>query len=200
VLGERPLLPAGPDVEDRAGGVDRQRLEVAPVAVDPGLDHDLPVVVLRGDRDAERADPAVRHARAALRLQAGASAVGVLEQGAAGEDAVAQVQHAPVLDDRARVDVEPHPVDVHGGVQPVRAVDQVDHRDLVAVVDAAQERARQLPEVALLEAPARAEPAVADGEDRLVVVRARPVESLGAEPGLLDQPGAVGHRGHDFSP
>ena len=162
VLGAGPLLPPGLRREHRALRVERQPLEVAPVAVDPGLDPDLRRVVLRGDLDAQRADPAVGHARAAQRLQAGPAAVGVLEDGGPRQEPVPQVQRAVVVDDPAGVDVEADPVDEHGGVEPVRGVDQVDHRDVVAVVDAGQERARQLAEVALLQASAGAEPAVAD--------------------------------------
>ena len=67
-------------------------------------------------------------------------------------------------DDGAGVDVEADPADEDGGVHPVRDVDQVDHRDVVAVVDAVEERPRQLPSVALLQTCPGAEPAVPDRE------------------------------------
>ena len=90
-------------------------------------------------------------------------------------------------DDRAGVHVEADPADEDRGVHPVRAVDQVDHRDVVAVVDAGQERARQRPQVALLQAPPGAEPAVPDREQGLVEVRPLPVE-----PGFLHHPSVGG--------
>ncbi len=188
VLRPRPLLPPGPRREHRALRVHGQPFEVAPVAVDPGLDPDLGVVVLRRDLHPQGADPAVGHARAAHRLQPGAAAPAVLEDRGPGEQAVVQVQGAVVRDDGDRVDVEPDPVDEHGRVHPVRGVDQVDHGDAVPVVDPGQERGRELPRVALLQAPPGADPAVPDREHGLVEVRPGRVE-----PGLLDEPGAGRH-------
>ena len=198
MLGPGPLLPADLRGEHRPLRVQRQPFEVAAVAVDPGLHPDLRRMVLWRDLDPQRADPAVGHARAAHRVQSCPAALGVLEDGGPRQEPVPQVQRAVVGDDRAGVDVEAHPIDDHGGVHPVRGVDQINHRDVVPVVDTGQERARQLAQVALLQASPGAEPTVPDREQGFVEVRPLPIE-----PGLLHHPHVGGHLGsiaHSVSP
>ena len=177
MAGAGPLLPPDLRREHRALRIERKPFEVAAVPVDAGLHPDLRRMVLRGDLDTQHADPAVGHARAAHRLQPCPPALDVLEDGGPGQKPVPQVQAAVVGDDRAGVHVEADPADEDRGVHPVRAVDQVDHRDVMAVVHTRQERARQRPQVALLQAPPGAEPAVPHREQGLVEVRPLPVEA-----------------------
>jgi len=109
--------------------------------------------------------------------------LGILEDRASRQEAVTHIQDAVMGDDGAGVDVEADPADKNGGVHPVRDVDQVDHRDVVAVVDAVEECPRQLPSVALLQACPGAESPVPNCEQGLVEVR-----PLRVEPRFLDHP------------
>lgn len=178
-----PTSASGPPGAGRRRGEDRQPVQVPAVPVQGAADHDGRPVVLGGDGDAQRAHVPVGHAGQPQRLQPGAATTRVAEHGAAPQQSLTKIEHPLVGHHGAGLHIEAYAGHRHLEGQPVRSVDQVDDRRVVAVVDAGEIGAGQLAAMALLERAAGPQVAVPDREQGLGRVSRGRVEY-----GLGDQP------------
>ena len=179
----RPFFEAALRIEDVALVIGRQTIEIETVTVDPALYGDRRFVVLAGDLGAQCAEMRVGEAGETEGFEAGAPALSILETGQPVEEALADVEQAAMLQHGHALHAQPLALDPDRERQPVGAAHQIDHGRIMMIVDAGEKGAGEITPDPLLETAARAEIAVADGEQRLVIVQPGEIEGR-----FLDQP------------
>jgi len=163
-----------------------QQIFVADVPIDPRLDGHMAGPVHRRQHHAHRADVFARVAGEALEGHVQHGAIRRLPAYLAAQKAVTQVQPAAEMQAGALIQAEKLPVDGDHQIEPVGQVGQFGEDDRPVVEDAVRQGEGMVARIALFQAAARAEIAVAGGEDGLQVMLASRLQ-----PVLAHRPGRV---------